>query len=368
MSISYRFLITVLCCCVLFIAEGHLMDSDSLRLEEHDGRYFVIHEVEAKETLYSLSKRYSTEIDSIKNNNDLRNGGIDLGQILMIPVAKPILATEQEVDESGPEIDTRRKIHVVAAGETLYSLSKRYNVQFSELRSWNELPDNNLSIGRTLYVGPPIDETDLKAEKVATIVNSVPPTEPDEEPGVEEDPDDEPETEVPEDYYTHYVQSGETLSQLARRFETIPDSLIFWNELDNTTLRIGDKLLVKKPIERDSLNHSNPRARFTSYGSKYWKETTEQDTLIHEEGIAGTIENIIETRKYLALHRTLPVGAVMKVVNLMNHESLEVRVVGKLPNTGLNRNLMIRFTDATFKQLGIIDRKSRVEIIYSEKG
>ncbi len=367
MSISYRFMITAFCCCMLFGAKGYLMDTDSLRLEEQNGRFFVIHEVEANETLYSLSRRYSTEIDSITNNNELRNGGIDLGQILMIPVAAP--KVDDQVDgEPDLPIDTGRMTHVVAKGETVYSLSKRYDIQFSELRNWNELSDNNLSIGMILYVSPPIAVVQSEPEEVISMDDEVPRPVPEEEVN-EGDPDPEDEVEVgeePVNYYTHYVQSGETLTQLARRFETIPDSLITWNELENTTLRIGDMLLVKKPIERDSLNHSIPQAQFTSYGSKYWKETSDQDTLIHEEGIAGTIENIIETRKFLALHRTLPVGAVMKVVNLMNHESLEVRVVGKLPNTGLNRNMMIRFTDATFKQLGIIDKKSRVEIIYSE--
>jgi LysM repeat protein len=360
MSISFRFMITAACCLVLFSASAHLMDSDSLRLEKQGGRYFVIHEVEAKETLYSLSKRYGAEIDSITRYNELRNGGIDLGQLLLIPVTAPEIIPEvQKVVESDSLIDTRRKTHVVEQGQTVYFISKKYEIEFEDLRSWNSLSDDNLSIGMTLYVSPPVEE-ELQVDKQAELINEVPVAEPEEAPVLEE------EEKESKDHYTHYVQSGETLSQLARRFETIPDSLISWNELENTTLRIGDKLLVKKPIERDSLNHSNPRTRFTSYGSKYWKEMTELDTLVHEEGIAGTIENIIETRKFLALHRTLPVGAVMKVVNLMNHESLEVRVVGKLPNTGLNRNMMIRFTEATFKQLGIIDKKSRVEIIYTD--
>lgn len=376
MSTSFRYFIVALCCCGLSAAKGNWRGADSLRLEEEKGRYFVIHEVEAKETLYALSKRYAAPIDSIKAHNELRNEGIDLGQLLKIPVTIPVGIEEQvATDEKEMPLDTRRKFHTVMPGETVYSLARRYEIEESELRNWNGLSDNNLSIGTTLYISPPMDEGKPDPKEVPNE-----PVEEIQEPIAKEDTteiiaDEKPEVILPEEerdekdsieYYTHYVQSGETLSQLARRFETIPDSLMAWNELASSTLRIGDKLFVKKSIERDSLNHSNPKTRVTAYGSRYWKETTAQDTLIHEEGIAGTIENIIETRKFLALHRTLPVGAVMKVVNLMNHESLEVRVVGKLPNTGLNRNMMIRFTDATFKQLGIIDKKSRVEIVYSE--
>ena len=369
MSISYRFMITFLCCNVLLGARANLMDSDSLRLERIGDRYFVVHEVEAKETLYSLSKRYLIEVDSIRHNNELRNGGIDLGQILMIPVPAPQADTPggqvaSEGEGVSVPIDTRRKTHVVRPGQTVYFISKKYDIEFSDLRSWNELTDDNLSIGKTLYVSPPVvNKADKESEKEAVIVKEAPNEEPFPDP---EKAKKRKKRKERERYYIHYVQSGETLSQLARRFETTPDSLISWNELTTSTLTIGDKLLVKKPIVRGSLNHANPKTRFTSYGSKYWKETTEQDILIHEEGIAGTIENIIDTRKFLALHRTLPVGAVMKVVNLMNHESVEVRVVGRLPNTGLNRNMMVRFTDATFRQLGIIDKKSRVEIVYPE--
>ncbi len=343
---------------MLFCAQGYRMDLDSLRLEEENGRYFVIHEVETGETLYSLSRRYVANLDSIKFNNELRNGGIDLGQILRIPIEAPKKdSVVQIVEELESPTDPNRKTHVVIPGETVYSITKKYDLQFEQLRNWNNIVDNSLSVGMTLYIDPPVS-------KEVVNVNEEEPLEIDENLPELVPKEDEPDSVK---YHAHYVQSGETLTELAKRFETIPDSLIYWNELENTTLRIGDKLLVKKTIQLDSLNHSNPKTRYTPYGSKYWEERTDLDTLIHEEGIAGTIENIIETRKFLALHRSVPVGGVIRVVNLMNHESLEVKVVGKLPDTGLNRNIMIRFTEATFKQLGIIDRKSRVEIIYPEE-
>lgn len=362
MSTSFRLLLVLFCGLALMGANAETMEMDSIRLEERDGRYFVIHEVEAGETLYSLSKRYMAEIDSIKANNGLKGNDLDLGQLLMIPFHYSVEpAEEAESIEPKQPADVNRKTHVVMPGETVYSLSKKYELQFEEIRKWNDLEDNNLSIGMELFVSPPSGQAQqvVKTDpNVAEVTDELPDNDPDEESLPEE---------IPEDYHTHYVQSGETLLELARRFETLPDSLMAWNQLEHATLRIGEKLLVKKPIELDSLNHSNPQTRFTAYGSKYWTVKTETDTLVHEEGVAGTIENIIETRKFLALHRTLPVGATLKVVNLMNHQSLEVRVVGRLPNTGLNRNMMIRFTAATFQQLGIIDRKSRVEIIYEEE-
>ncbi len=44
------------------------------------------------------------------------------------------------------------RIHTVAKGDTLYNISKRYNVSLSELRSSNSISGNNISIGQSLTV------------------------------------------------------------------------------------------------------------------------------------------------------------------------------------------------------------------------
>ena len=48
----------------------------------------------------------------------------------------------------------------------------------------------------------------------------------------------------------------------------------------------------------------------------------------------------------------------------MNNSTAYVRVVGTLPNTGINKNVMIRLTESVFENLGIIDKKALVEITY----
>ncbi|MGB6154131.1 MAG: glucosaminidase domain-containing protein [Pricia sp.] len=42
--------------------------------------------------------------------------------------------------------------HIVKAGDTLYSISKRYAVSVNELKRWNYLYDDNLSVGQELTV------------------------------------------------------------------------------------------------------------------------------------------------------------------------------------------------------------------------
>ncbi|MFZ9045660.1 MAG: hypothetical protein ACO2ZZ_07320, partial [Cyclobacteriaceae bacterium] len=110
-----------------------------------------------------------------------------------------------------------------------------------------------------------------------------------------------------------------------------------------------------------------PDYRETAYGSKYKIEKDGGVSKLYEEGIAKATNKQFNTSKYLALHRTLSVGTVFQVKNLMNNQTIYVRVVGKLPNTGINEGIMIRLTPKAFERLGIIDEKALVGITYFDE-
>ena len=72
------------------------------------------------------------------------------------------------------------------------------------------------------------------------------------------------------------------------------------------------------------------------------------------------------TTKYLALHKTAPMGSLVKVINRMTNKEVEVRVVGNLPETGLNRNVLLRLSSAAYEKLGALDQKIPVTSSYSK--
>ena len=80
-------------------------------------------------------------------------------------------------------------------------------------------------------------------------------------------------------------------------------------------------------------------------------------------GIAAPISNS-GTDKYLALHKTAPVGTIMQVKNQMNGQSVYVRVIGALPDTGENENVLVRLSPRAMQKLGTSDAKFRVETSY----
>ena len=77
---------------------------DSLRLERKADGVYVIHRVDAGETLFSISKRYQSDLVKIAEVNKLEGYAIDLGQILEIP-----LNTQPKED---PDSIDKRTVHL----------------------------------------------------------------------------------------------------------------------------------------------------------------------------------------------------------------------------------------------------------------
>lgn len=341
-------------CSVRYLSVGMLLiwicqarAADSLRLERENGRNYVIHQVEKGETMYSLSRRYQIEINQMASQNGIVNNQLALGQVLKIPV-----------DRAVPVEPVRReRSHTVKTGETLYSLSRQYEVTVQELRDWNDLQTTGISIGQVLKIYSPTgkEEKTVKETVSREPVEKITPKDTETSPG-----------SAPPGFTAYLVQNGDLLETIAKKFSVRPDSIVIWNSLPNTYLTIGQKLLVKG--ELDAEYRTRPlEERSTGYGTI--RKATDQSGFVkvYEEGIAGRIDSSVETDKYLAMHRTLSIGTLIEVRNLMNNQKVFVRVVGKLPETGLNENTLIRLTPVCFERLGVIDPKARVEVSYYEE-
>lgn len=362
MVLKYRI---VFCICVLISSFSvYASGLDSLRTEFQDGQYFVIHKVEKGETLYSLSRRYGCELAKIKAANGLADNNISLGQELRIPIAAPKKVTNATPSKA---VEATSKLHTVKAGETLFAISRLYGVEVAQLKEWNGLQSNEISIGQVLAIADGVKVESPKSEPIVSVTE--------EKPKETEKPKEKEKkqtkkapvesVEIPDGFNTYYVQTGDLLETIAAKFKVRPDSIVIWNKLPNTYLSIGQKLLIKGEPDEAELSKKKNEEMF-DYGTR--KKVTDQSgfTKVIEEGAARKIEDVVETKKYLALHRTLPIGSMLEVRNLMNNQKIFVRVVGKLPETGLNKNVLVRLSPICFERLGVIDPMTRVEISYYE--
>ncbi len=331
-----KFLCTLFSLIILFSAYADVK-FDSIRSETRGDLLFVIHEVEEEETLYSIARRYKSSVPSIIEHNNISDNRIDVGQVLSV-LYNNIEETENETVSETPE-----GFHLVKQGETLYSISKIYDLRIREIRKLNKLQSNDISPGEYLRVKEPEEPQKVVEEKVEE-------RETPEESGNE--------SEIPEDFEIYIVQTAETLNSIARKRGIHVSELKEWNNLESDYIRIGQSLLVRTLV--DSLETPNDS---TSLSTRLDEDGFEK---VYEEGIAGVISDI-STSKYLALHRSMPIGTELEVRNLMNNFIVHVKVVGKLPNTGINRNILLRLSKPAFDQLGILDPKSRVEVSHFKK-
>ncbi|MBO4575369.1 MAG: LysM peptidoglycan-binding domain-containing protein [Bacteroidales bacterium] len=131
-----------------------------------------------------------------------------------------------------------RSVHIVKKGDNLSLIAKKYHVSVKQLRSWNNLKSDNLSIGQKLIVynsGAPM----AQAGNTAPVERSTVQT-------------------------THVVKSGETLGKIAAKYKCSVTDLKKWNNLKSTTIKVGQRLKVYPP---ETLNTSSKSATPAKTGS-----------------------------------------------------------------------------------------------------
>ena len=112
-----------------------------------NGAKYYVHTVKAGETPYSLSKMYGVDLDIITNHNPSVADGLKVDQTLKIPVTHQMQSVEKKRKKRDFEY------HTVAAGETLYSISRLYAVSIDTILADNaDIDPTHISIGTRLYI------------------------------------------------------------------------------------------------------------------------------------------------------------------------------------------------------------------------
>ena len=117
------------------------------------------HTVVKGDTLYGISKKYGVSVDQILNWNKMSNSNISIGQKLIVGSKTTTSnnnnnnTTNNNTSTGNNSTSTKVKYHTVVKGDTLYSISRKYNVSVSNLQSWNNLgKSTSISVGKKLIV------------------------------------------------------------------------------------------------------------------------------------------------------------------------------------------------------------------------
>jgi LysM repeat protein len=213
-------------------------------------------------------------------------------------------------------------VHQIAAGETLRQIARKYKTTVVNIVLQNtDLDSNYVKVGQKLYI-PTIQKKAVVNTNKATL---------------------------------HTVKSGENLTKIALFYKKDIDSILLWNQLDkNTPLQLGQSLVV---------GYGEAKQVFTETMLAHIDKKKVQ----HSIGKGEKIPSEVNSKGKFALHRSFPIGAMILLVNPTNRITTEVKVIGRIPATDINKEVLIKVSEAVCKELMIVNNRFPIEILYEEK-
>lgn len=276
----------------------------------------------------------------------------------LLPLAKASI-----VDSLGLKKESSKTYIVYKMGnkQPVLSVLKRYNLSLAEFKQANPETDIPVRSGEIVFI--PLHYMD---ESTAVLIQSPKPAAIPVAATATEKKADEKKVE---DEGIHIVTAKQSLLNVANLHKVTMAEIRKWNNLTSDILKEGQRLWVSTPkttvIDKATLLPSkNPTEETKSTEIVAPKEGTNPEGLKKtiETGIAELIDVPDNSGKYLALHKSAPIGTLVLVKNLANNQSIWVKVIGRLPNA--DSKLIIKLSPKAFERLNAVDKRIRAEISY----
>ena len=154
--------------------------------------------VQTGDTLYGIAKRFDTNVQSIRELNSLDSDVIVPGQRLII-------------SSNGEEEPSECLTYTVKKGDNLYNIAKKYDTTVDDIKRYNNLLTDALSIGQKLIIPCYMDDT--------TDDNLF-------------------------NYVSYVIEKGDSLYSIAKKFGTTVDKIKQDNNLTSDVLTVGKTLMI----------------------------------------------------------------------------------------------------------------------------
>ncbi len=133
----------------------------------------------------------------------------------IVYIKKNDVSTKNNTDATVKKVTNQSTIHIVEEGQTLYSLSRLYQVPVKEIAAWNNFStDTHLIVGQEVTI-----KKNNSINRVKNGSNSV---------------------------EFHEVQQSETLYSISKKYGVTVRQVQLWNDLPDNNVKIGQKLIIKK--------------------------------------------------------------------------------------------------------------------------
>lgn len=242
--------------------------------------------------------------------------------------------------------------HTVEDQETLFSISRKYNVSVQDIVKANSIENNVIKIGQELVIPsqtsvtePTNSQWDQPAEEIVEI------------------------TPVIKETVYYSAKEGETLRGIAYIYQVPVDSLAVWNAyLPDQSLTAGQQIVVSVDGEINTIDQEAKVVQSKSYADLTKEEAQDYDIPMQkvERGNGQVVDLPNNTSKLMALHRSETVGSYIKVINPNNDLEAVVRVVAALPEQAFQDGVVIKISEEVAKKIGVVNQEFRVRVEYNQ--
>ena len=284
------------------------------------------HTVVAKENPTTIARKYGVSVDElIKQNPKIKDGKIDIGDVLIIPnKQKNTQKTEEKAeDKKSTEKKSNQKLGKIylQPKQTIYGITRQYKISEEELRRLNPNLESHMKVGEALIL--PEDKIRKYGDKDAQqeVVETP-----------KKDREEERKTQkLASEDGSYVVQPKDTYYGITRKFNISQSELFALNSgLEQRGLRSGDVIIVKNTA-------SSKNVAMTT------KETSEKNTKPKEE--KNTPPKEVKTKTYsveeYVTHEVKKGESAFGIVNKYNitYDQL-AEMNGGLPN-GIKQGMVL---------------------------
>ena len=175
------------------------------------------------DSLSVIADKFSTSVSAIKSLNKLNTFTIRVGQQLLVPLSDGAIKSQHLPHKMRLAINktTEQKVfHKVKSGDTLWDISREYDVTIAELAKWNKL--NKSSV---LRLGQKLTVYKTSSNKQTALIST-------------------------NRTITYKVRRGDSLARIASKFDLSVSDIIKWNNLAGQKyLQPGQKLKLKVDVK-----------------------------------------------------------------------------------------------------------------------
>lgn len=273
---------------------------------------YTTYRVSKGETISKIAREHKISVSEILRLNPEAKTGIKEGDVIQVPAGKTqatAAVTNKNTTQTTPPTDTKRKTHLVQAKETVFGISRQYNVSVQDLYQWNpELERNGLKANSYLYIAPSATTAPTDQSTQVNVVLAATKA-------------DTPLDKAKVGYKEIEIEPKQTLYSLAVEYQTSVQKIMELNPELNEGLKSGQKIKVPVVGQKGTATSITSEVKPTTTGTttkgsgSYRTVTIEPKqtlfSLAKENNIS--IEELVELNP--ELRKGLQVGMEVKLPN-----------------------------------------------------